>query len=148
MELTPSQAVRKIFMKEWIMTIAEASEKCGLPLDTLRYYEKIGLIPKISRTAGGIRNYTEQDCIWINFAKCMRHAGVSVNAMVEYVRLFHQGDGTLNERKAILLRERDRIAAQAAELAETLNYLNAKIERYESVIVPVENLLTRKEDTL
>ncbi|MCL2188584.1 MAG: MerR family transcriptional regulator [Defluviitaleaceae bacterium] len=125
------------------MTIAEAGAHCGVPPDTLRYYEKVGLIPAIERTAGGIRNYTEQDCLWINFAKCMRQAGVSVNALVEYVALFRIGDETLDERLRILHRERDRIAAQAKELAETLEYLNKKIERYEKIIVPCENMLVR-----
>jgi len=62
--------------------------------------------------------------------------------MVEYVRLFQQGDATKNQRKEILVKERDFIAAQVAELTETLEYLNKKIERYDNVIAPVENLLT------
>jgi DNA-binding transcriptional MerR regulator len=124
------------------MTIAEVSGKFNLSPDTLRYYEKIGLIPKVGRTAGGIRCYKEKDCIWINFVKCMRKSGVSVNAMVEYLRLFQQGDSTKNERKGILVRERDRIAEQVAELTETLEYLGKKIERYDNIIVPAEELLS------
>ena len=123
------------------MTIAKVSEKHNLTPDTLRYYEKIGLIPKVGRTAGGIRIYTEKDCMWINFVKCMRSSGVGISAMSEYLALFQQGESTKDERRGILVRERDRIAAQVAELSETLDYLNNKIKRYDEVIIPIENLL-------
>ena len=124
------------------MTISEVSKKYDITQDTLRYYEKIGLIPKIQRTASGIRDYTEKDCIWIYFMKCMRNAGVGVNIMLEYVKLFEQGEETKNDRKQLLIRERDRIAAQVAELTNTLDYLDKKLQRYDSVITPVEKLLS------
>jgi len=128
------------------MTIAEVSKKHEITPDTLRYYEKVGLIPKISRKAGDIRNYSEKDCIWIYFVKCMRGAGVSVKTMVEYVSLFQQGEETKEIRKQLLIRERDKIATQVAQLTETLDYLNKKIERYDSVIIPVEQMLTNIKD--
>jgi DNA-binding transcriptional MerR regulator len=123
------------------MNIAEVAAKFDLTQDTLRYYEKVGLIPKVKRTSGGIRNYTEYDCRWIDFIKCMRNAGVQVGALVEYVKLFEQGNSTSEMRKNILLRERDRIAAQVAEMQRTLDRLNVKIERYEKDIIPVEKEL-------
>jgi DNA-binding transcriptional MerR regulator len=123
------------------MTIAEVAAKFDLTQDTLRYYEKVGLIPKVKRTSGGIRNYTDYDCGWIDFIKCMRNAGVQVGALVEYVKLFRQGNSTAEMRKHILLRERDRIAAQLDEMQRTLDRLNVKIERYEKDIIPVEKEL-------
>jgi DNA-binding transcriptional MerR regulator len=123
------------------MNIAEVAAKFDLTQDTLRYYEKVGLIPKVKRTSGGIRNYTEYDCGWIDFIKCMRNAGVQVDSLVEYVRLFEQGDSTADMRKQILVRERDRIATQVAEIQCTLDRLNAKIERYEKDIIPAEKEL-------
>ncbi len=123
------------------MTIAEISAKLDLTQDTLRYYEKVGLIPKVKRTSGGIRNFTEYDCGWIDFIKCMRDAGVQVDALVEYVNLFGLGDSTADARKQILVRERDRIAAQIAEMQRTLGRLNVKIERYEKDIIPAEKEL-------
>jgi len=72
------------------MTIKEVSEKYGLSQDTLRYYEKIGLIPRISRNGSGVRDYTEEDCRWIEFIKCMRNAGVQIEALIEYVKLFRR----------------------------------------------------------
>lgn len=123
------------------MNIAEVAKKFDLTQDTLRYYEKVGLIPKVNRTSGGIRTYSEYDCGWIDFIKCMRNAGVQVDALVEYVKLFEQGDSTADERKQILVREHDRIAAQIVEMQSTLYRLNAKIERYENDIIPVEKEL-------
>ena len=83
------------------MTITDVSKKYNLTADTLRYYERIGLLRNVARTAGGIRNYTEQDCRWVSYIKCMRSAGISVETLVEYVALFHQGTSTIQARKAL-----------------------------------------------
>ena len=112
------------------MTIAEVCKKFDMTADTLRYYERIGLIPAVGRTTGGIRNYTDIDCGWIDFIKCMRNAGVQVESLVEYVQLMQQGDITEEARKQILVRERDRIAEKVAELQTTLERLNTKIEKH------------------
>jgi DNA-binding transcriptional MerR regulator len=128
------------------MNIAEVAEKFDVTRDTLRYYEKAGLIPRVVRTPGGTRNYTEYDCGWIDFIKCMRNAGVQVNALIEYVRLFQQGDATAGLRKRILVLERDRIAAQVSEMQRTLDRLNVKIERYEKDIIPAEKELVVRPD--
>ena len=77
------------------MTIAEVSKKYDISADTLRYYERIGLIPPVNRSRSGIRDYTEEDCRWVEFAKCMRGAGLQVEALIEYVALFQQGDETV-----------------------------------------------------
>ena len=71
------------------MTIAEVSRQYDISADTLRYYERIGLLPHVGRTSGGIRNYSEDDCHWVEYIKCMRSAGVSVETLLEYVTLFH-----------------------------------------------------------
>lgn len=91
------------------MTIAEVSKRFGLSPDTLRYYERIGLIPRVSRNESGIRNYTEEDCKWIEFIKCMRSAGVQVETLVEYVTLLQQGDKTIEARKQILIEQREKL---------------------------------------
>ena len=81
------------------MTIAEVSKKYDISQDTLRYYERIGLIPPVPRTKSGIRNYDEASCGWVELMKCMRKAGVQIEALIEYVDLFQQGDATLEARK-------------------------------------------------
>ena len=70
------------------MKIAEVSKEYGLSADTLRYYERIGLLPNVTRTASGIRDYSEQDCARVQFVKCMRAASVSIEALIEYMALY------------------------------------------------------------
>ena len=89
------------------MKIAEVSEKYGIPQDTLRYYEREGVIPAIKRGNGHIRDYTEEDCKAIQFAQCLKAAGFTVEEIVEYNRLFALGDGTIPDRLALMQRKRE-----------------------------------------
>lgn len=117
------------------MTIAEVSRKFDLSPDTLRYYERIGLIPPVPRTKSGIRDYDAESCGWIELMKCMRSAGVQIGALIEYVALFRQGDATMEQRKEILLEQRDQLTARMAEMQQSLDRLNEKIRRYEQGLV-------------
>lgn len=129
------------------MTIAEVSKKYDISQDTLRYYERIGLIPPVPRTKGGIRDYDEVSCGWIEMMKCMRSAGVQIEALIEYVSLFQQGDETLEARKAILIDQREQLKARMAQMQASLDRLNSKIEHYEQIMVKAEKKLRRmKED--
>ena len=74
------------------MTIAEVSRQFDITPDTLRYYERIGLIPPVPRTKSGIRDYDQTSCSWIEFIKCMRAAGLQIEALIEYVAMFQQGN--------------------------------------------------------
>ncbi|AOQ22970.1 HTH-type transcriptional regulator AdhR [Moorella thermoacetica] len=125
------------------MTIAEVSKKFGLSPDTLRYYERIGLIPRVNRNESGIRDYTEEDCKWIEFIKCMRSAGVQVETLVEYVTLLQQGDKTIEARKQILIEQREKLLSRIEEMEKALERLNFKIEEYETKLIPAENNLKR-----
>ena len=126
------------------MTISEVSEKYGLPADTLRYYEKVGLIPPVHRKESGIRDYTPQDCGWVEFIKCMRGAGLSIETLIEYVALFRRGNRTLQKRKNLLIQERDALAARIADMQQVLKRLNYKIEVYEEKIVSCEKKLLKE----
>ncbi len=123
------------------MTIAEVAKKYGLTPDTLRYYERIGLLPNVARTAGGIRDYSEEDCRWVEYIKCMRSAGVSVETLVEYVTLFHQGKETIPARKKLLLEQREQIAARIQELNDILARLDWKLDGYEERMLKCEENL-------
>lgn len=112
------------------MKINEVSKLYDISTDTLRYYERIGLIPTVNRNESGIRDYTETDCGWVQFAKCMRRAGLSVESLIEYVKLFQQGDQTRMARKEILIEERAKLEERMAQLQETLDKLNWKIDNY------------------
>ena len=116
------------------MTIKEVSEKYEISQDTLRYYERVGMIPPVTRTAGGIRSYSEEDLRWVELAKCMRSAGLPVEAMIEYVRLFQQGDATISARLQLLTDQREVLLEQRRQIDETLNRLNYKISRYEEAV--------------
>lgn len=116
------------------MTIKEVSEKFGISQDTLRYYERVGMIPHVTRTAGGIRNYQESDLGWVEMALCMRSAGLPIEAMIEYVRLFQEGDETIPERLQLLLDQREALIEQQAQIDSTLKRLNFKISRYERAV--------------
>ena len=131
------------------MTIAEVSRAYGISADTLRYYERIGLIPPVPRTKGGVRNYGEESCGWIQLMKCMRAAGVQIEALIEYVDLFRQGDATIGARKALLMEQRDQLVARMEEMQASLDLLNQKIDRYEQSMVSAERKLRllHKEET-
>ena len=125
------------------MTIAEVSKKYDISADTLRYYERIGLLPPVPRNKSGIRDYDEASCGWIELMKCMRAAGVQFEALIEYVALFQQGDSTINARKEILMEQRDQLMERMADMQQSLDRLNHKIERYEQVLVQKEKELLR-----
>lgn len=116
------------------MTIKEVSEKYDITQDTLRYYERAGMIPPVTRTAGGVRNYTAEDLKWVELAKCMRSAGLSVETLARYVELFRQGDETIPDRLALLKEQRHALKEQQRKIDETLARLEYKISRYENAL--------------
>lgn len=113
------------------MTIAQVSNMFDISQDTLRYYERIGLIPHVERTKGGIRNYTEEACKWIELVKCMRSAGIPIEPLIEYCMLTQQGNSTISARKELLVEERKKLTEKINNMQSTLERLNFKIERYE-----------------
>ena len=123
------------------MTIAEVSKKYELSADTLRYYERIGLVPPVPRNKSGIRDYDTESCQWVELVKCMRSAGVQIEALIEYVALFQQGDETIGARKALLIEQRDQLVERMAEMQRSLDRLNDKIERYDQGLMTKEHLL-------
>ncbi|MCP1224207.1 MerR family transcriptional regulator [Sebaldella sp. S0638] len=120
------------------MMIAEVSKKYELTQDTLRYYERIGLIPNVNRNKSGIRDYTDEDCKWISFVKCMRNAGLQIEVLTKYLDLFQQGKSTHDERKGLLVKQRDLLAKKIEEMQETLERLNYKIENYDQRLMAKE----------
>jgi len=128
------------------MMIAEVSQKYDLCQDTLRYYERIGLIPRVNRNKSGIRDYTEEDCRWVEFIKCMRNAGLPIEALIEYVGLFQKGDETIEIRKELLVEQRKQLIAKMEDMQKTLERLNYKIAIYKQVVVEKEKELKKSKD--
>lgn len=117
------------------MTIAEVAKKYDISADTLRYYERIGLLPAVRRNKSGIRDYSETDCGWVEFIKCMRGAGLPIEVLIEYISLYQMGDSTVEARKELLIEERNNLMGRIEEMQKTLERLNYKIERYDELLV-------------
>ena len=115
------------------MTIAEVSKKYDLTPDTLRYYERIGLLARVPRNPNGIRNYDETSCKRIEFIKCMRSAGVEIEILIEYMNLFEQGKSTVEARKRLLEEQRDKLVEKQKNINETLKRLDHKISLYDDI---------------
>ena len=128
------------------MKIAEVSEQYGISSDTLRYYERIGLIPPVQRKENGIRDYSELDIRRVEFIKCMRSAGLPIEVLIEYVGLVQQGDKTIETRKEILIEQRELLAARMKEMQKTLGILDHKIEVYENAVLKKEKAIVQTED--
>ena len=126
------------------MTITEVSKLYDITPDTLRYYERIGLIPKIHRNKNGIRDYTQEDCNWVEFIKCMRNAGLLIETLIDYVTMFQQGDSTIDARKELLTEQRKVLEKKIKDMNETLGRLNHKIELYEKGLMINEKELREK----
>lgn len=127
------------------MTIAEVSKKYGISADTLRYYERVGLIPEVNRNKSGIRDYRSEDCRWVEFIKCMRSAGLPIEILIEYVMLFQQGDETIDARKKLLTEQREQLVEKMEDIKKTIERLDYKIERYEKSVVKKENELKKSD---
>ncbi|WP_073587828.1 MerR family transcriptional regulator [Anaerocolumna xylanovorans] len=123
------------------MTITEVAEKYNITADTLRYYERIGLIPPVPRNNSGMRDYDEESCGWVELMRCMRKAGVQIEALIEYVALFRQGDSTVDARKHILKEQRNQLAEKMEDIQKSLERLDKKIERYEQGLMIKEKVL-------
>ena len=115
------------------MTIAEVSKKYDLTQDTIRYYERIGLLPEIPRTKSGIRDFDEKSCKWVEFIKCMRSAGMPIEALIKYMTLFKQGKETVTARKQLLIEQREVLLDKQEEIKKTIERLDYKIELYNEI---------------
>jgi DNA-binding transcriptional MerR regulator len=115
------------------LTVQEASDKTGLSAHTIRYYERIGLLPSIERASNGHRRYSEDDIGWIEFLKCLRSTGMPISEMQRYVELQQGGDSTLHDRLALLEAHRRRIKIKMRELNNFLERIEGKIGYYQSL---------------
>jgi DNA-binding transcriptional MerR regulator len=113
------------------MNISEAAKQAGVTAVTLRYYEKQGLIPPVARKKGGVRDYQKEDMNWIDFIVCMRNSGLSVETLVQYTKLYQEGNDTIDERKNLLIEERQKLIEKYEEIGNTVEKLTRKIDDYD-----------------
>jgi len=128
------------------MKISEVSLRCDVSNDTLRYYERIGLLPPVNRSPSGIRDFNELDVRRVEFIKCMRSAGLNIEVLLEYFKLVQQGDHTMETRKQILIEQHAQLLVKMAEMQKTLDLLNYKIEVYEKAVLKAEHDMALLED--
>lgn len=115
------------------MTIKEVSKKYDISEDTLRYYERIGLLPKVPRKKSGIRDFDDNSCKWIEFIKCMRSAGMRIESLIEYMNLFQEGKETVTARKNLLLGQREILEEKRKDITKTIERLDYKISLYNEI---------------
>ena len=128
------------------MNIKKVSEQLEITPDTIRYYERIGLVPPINRNKNGVRDFTDLDIQRLDFIKCMRHAGLSIESLHEYMHLYSLNDDrTILARKRILEEESEKLDERIANLQETRAYLQHKIDIYESKLTKVADDLKLSE---
>ena len=116
------------------MTMKTVCDMFNISADTLRYYERIGVIPPVQRTSGGIRKYADEDISWIQNAICLRDAGVPLEMIAEYVRLYDQGEPTYEARLQLLERARVHVMTEKQKYDAALEKLNYKISKYEEAV--------------
>lgn len=114
-------------------SIAQAATRSGLSIDTLRYYERIGLVEPPARDAGGRRTYTDEDLGWLYFLTRLRTTGMPIRMMREYAQLRHLGDGTSARRRQILVEHRAEVRERITELQSCVEVLDYKIQNYEQI---------------
>ncbi|BDR59791.1 MerR family transcriptional regulator [Lactobacillus xylocopicola] len=112
------------------MKISEVAEKVELTPVTLRYYEKVGLLPNVKRK-NGVRHFAESDLEWINFIKCMRQVKIPVKDLVVYTELLQQGTDTKPLRRQILVDELHRLEEDKRTIQQSIERLKAKIDLYD-----------------
>lgn len=121
-----------------MMNIAQVSEKFDITKETLRYWERLRLLPEIPRNESGYRDYGEYELNWIFFIQAMRKAGVSIEALVEFVELYRLKTDTRAAQKQLLVEQRDKLEQQKREIEKTLNYLNYKLDNFENHVLNYE----------
>lgn len=115
------------------MKIGTLSKKTGLSVDTIRYYERIGLMPEPDRNASGQRDYDTTTLAWVAFLLRLKATGMPISEMQTYAELRSAGERTTGQREALLSAHRDRVLARIAQLTADLEALDAKIETYRNM---------------
>ncbi|MCR6712272.1 MAG: MerR family transcriptional regulator [Demequina sp.] len=116
------------------ISIDEAAQRMGVSKDTLRYYEREGLLPPIAKAANGHRRYTEDDLGWVKFLQLLRGTGMPIREMKSFVALTWAGDHTIAERVEVLSRYRTALLERMAADREHLKFLDYKIDVYSDLL--------------
>ncbi|WP_461214108.1 MerR family transcriptional regulator [Lacticaseibacillus sp. GG6-2] len=127
------------------MNIKEASARTGVPAATIRYYEKEGLIPNIDRSAAGVREIDDRIIRRINFAKQMRSAGMSIESLQRYIRLFDAQENNLAEQRTLLAEQLAIMEEKRDDLQAAIDHLHWKLDHFDDHMVATEAELRNLE---
>lgn len=112
-------------------SITEVAEKIQLSTYTLRYYDKVGLLPFVERNKLGNRDFKEKDLEWLKLIRCLKNSDMPIKKIKEVIKLCLEGDDTLNTRKEILINHRKEVVNKITELNKSLEKIDNKINYYE-----------------
>lgn len=127
-----------------MLKIKEVSEYFNLPSETIRYWEKVGIIPHISRNESGYREFNEEVVNWIKLVKCMREIKIPVEQIQCYLSLVVSEKDTTKERIDILEQQKTQLYKKIQEYNSALETITYKINNYENVLQNYENALNKK----
>lgn len=114
------------------LSISELCNKYHISSDTVRYYEKIDILPKIPRNDNGRRYFDEDVEEWVEMVVCLRKSGVSIKTLQEYVKLVRLGDSTLSKRQILLNKQEEELLNKREELDHSIGKLREKINLYKT----------------
>lgn len=119
---------------EKLYTIGDASAVVGLPASTIRFYDKNGLLPNMSRSTSGMRMFTEDDIEWIRYLERLKMSGMPIKEMRRYIELFEEGDSSLEERRRIVNERKESMEQQMEDLALSLDFIGYKCWYYDKAL--------------
>ncbi len=112
-------------------SIGQVAKITGLTTHTLRYYDKLGLLPTVGKNSAGLRRFTEDDLRWLNVLECLKSTGLQLKDIKHYIDLSKQGDNSLQERYQIFLKQKQRVEEEMLKLKSNMEKLDFKIKYYE-----------------
>jgi len=114
----------------------QTAERSGFSLDTLRYYERIGLLDRVERTSSGHRRFGEDDLEWLEVLRCLRDTGMPIAQMCRYAELARGGEATFAERLGLLTEHDAVVQERIAVLQAQREHLQEKIDWYRGQLEP------------
>lgn len=109
-----------------LYTVGEMAKRLGIAPSTLRYYDKEGLLPFVERSDGGVRMFKDTDFEWLRVIECLKKTGMSLMNIKHFIEMSMQGDDTIDERLALIIKQKEAVKAQIDDLSKTLKALEFK----------------------
>jgi len=126
------------------MIIKEMATICGVSEATLRYYEKIGLIPPVPRNVSGLRVYNQDYVEWVKLISELKSVGMSLDAIQEYMELARKGKRTTHQRRKIIALARQLLLSKISQLQEAVAKADEQLANYDQALLPQTEVLVKK----